>query len=59
MQYAVHGHILEMVGSCPVNYYTTKSQEDLGKNTHGSQKVRRRINFRFSVGGQGIQNRIF
>lgn len=56
MQYAVHGHILEMVGSCPVNYYTTKSQEDLGRNTHGSQKVRRRINFRFSVGGQGIQN---
>lgn len=42
MQYA-SWHILEMVGSCPVNYYTTKSQKDIGKNAYCSQKVRRKI----------------
>lgn len=45
-----------MVGSCPVNYYTTKSQEHLGKIAYCSQKVRRKINLCFSVGEQVYKN---
>lgn len=33
-----------------------KSQENLGKNAYCNQKVRRKINFCFSVGEQDIQN---
>lgn len=56
MQHGVRGHGFEVVGSCPVNYCTNKSQEILGKNAYCNQKVRRKINFYFSSGEQGIQN---
>lgn len=49
-------HIPEVVGSCPVNYYTTKSQEHLGKIEYCSQNVRRKINLCFSVGEQVYKN---
>lgn len=45
--------------SCPVNYYTSKSQEDLGKNACCSQKLSRKANFCSSVEEEGMQYWIF